>query len=258
MQKNFFMAKLVWLSGILTYFLIFLSTINAQENNPVQTQAEKMIQKKPVRETVSVSNRNPDASYLDIFHAKDKSKTYQKVNFTSLFRLRIISENFGTEEDKKRIKELLTKYETAVLNRYKRKYVSSEKLHLEIKREMKEIFNKMANKYQSQTMKILDECANKIIEIEMAETMESISRENSKIKLLSKNRIRLELAFNRIVKAEEMQLKERPESSIDHFRVAKFYGINILEDLAPNEKIRKKITDQYSVDKQDIRNLIAK
>ena len=205
----------------------------------------------------NIKAKNPKASYLDIFHAKSDSAKLHRTNKARIFSLQISVRNFGDKEDDEAFKKVRADFKSAVGDLYRGSYVASDQTFRKNRLEIKKLYEKLATLYHKRTLDLLDKCADALVETELQESAEPGSQVDSNVKQIDRNRSWLRNAYSQLTEGEKMQLQERPEFSISHYRVAKMYGIGILKDLSVGDAAKKKVENEYSVDSKDIKRLIA-
>ncbi len=204
-------------------------------------------------------DKNPRSSSLDIFHASFESAKLSRVNKERIFTLWVVVENFGSSEDKDAFQSIREDFKNGVLNRYKGRYVASSRLLHQNLRDIRALFESLANVYHQKVVGILEECADALIEAELQESVAGSNELESNIKLIGRNRDWLRHGYRQLTEGQNMQLQERPEFAINHYRVAKMYGIGILKNFSSDDVATKnKIESKYSIDTEDIKRLIAK
>ena len=241
------------LSTMLFFVVSTLAQGQGVKNKKVESAVEGKKGGKPL-----IEPRNPGSTYLDVFHASENVPKFRKENQNMIYTLHIIISNFGTADEKSSLKRSLRDFKQAVSQMYKRKLVDSENLFKKNKKDLNSLFEKMAAKYQSRTANLLDRCTDALVEVELAEAAEPGNELNSKVKLIYRNRAKLSVAYHQLVEAQSMFMIQKHRLAIGHYRVAKHYGINILQELTQDEAGKNRIAKEFAIDSKDIRNLIAR
>ena len=205
----------------------------------------------------NIKAKNPKASYLDIFHASQDSAKLHRLTKTRIFGLKVAVQNFGSAEDRGTFENIVKDFKAAVGDRYRGSYVASDQTFRKNMKNIKGLYTSLANLYYQRTQAILDQCADALVETELQESAEPGSQIESKIRQIDKSRAWLRNGYSQLNEGEKMQLQERPEFAISHYRVAKMYGIGILKDLSANDAAKKKVENEYLVDSKDIKRLVA-
>ena len=248
------------------FFLTF--AVSAQG----QGQAQQQEQKSSVESTASAPEankagkkesvlkpRNPRANYLDVFHASESAPKFRKENQVVISALRIIISNFGTAEEKSSLDGILQDFKKGITQLYKGRFVDSERLLKKNRKEMRELFEQLAVRYETRTSDLLDRCADALVELEISEfTAEPGNEIYSKAELVQRNKAKLNVAYKQLIEAQGLLQIDQHKLAIGHYRVAKHYGINILQDLLEDEESKNKVAREFAVDTEDIKNLIAK
>ncbi len=193
----------------------------------------------------------PEDTYLAKFHAQDVVAKLMKKNLEQVYLLKVIKMNFkdkGWDED---YKKAYAGYKKGMELYYKRNLIYS-RLELENnKKDLQKILKKVALVYKDKSLKMLEECAGRILALHLEATTRSDPNRHDH---LYANQSRLRIAYGQYDDAISAITSKHFETSIYHFRVAKSYGIKILESLA-GEKI-KDVKDKYKFDKADNLNRI--
>ncbi len=120
---------------------------------------------------------------------------------------------------------------------------------------------KMAEQYKKDTQDILDKCHTQVVALHLNQKTRS---DPNKHRELLQNQMRLRIAYGQMDDAENEYTARNFEQSLYHFRVAKAYGIRILETVAYTDEADAKsdglkvkdIKETYKKDKADNRNRI--
>jgi hypothetical protein len=105
-------------------------------------------------------------------------------------------------------------------------------------------------RYQADSKKMLEECAEKILERHLDAATKSDPNKHKELKV---NEMRLHIAYGQYDDAVNSAIDKKYHIAIYHLRVAKTYGIKILQDLSDDpEKVKK----QYEVIRADNLNRI--
>ncbi|RME90264.1 MAG: hypothetical protein D6767_07115 [Candidatus Hydrogenedentota bacterium] len=214
--------------------------------------------KKSKEKSEQTGEQDIPASYLDVFHAKEKAFSLRVSNRKDIYRLKIIVANFGDSETKPKFDKILKDYKEGVKVLYKNKFVQASKLLEENRKNIRELYAIFSRQYHNKAAELLNECADLLVETELSESIEPGSANRSKDKLIRKIRNRLSVAYAQLNLGSEFEnLKNYPEA-VAHFRVAKYHGIQILKELAETEEDKRKIEKKYAVDLADAENMVAK
>ncbi len=196
-------------------------------------------------------------SYLDIYHAKEISTRLGDSNRLQLYRLKIMVANFGDGDEKSKLDTTSENYKEAMKSMYKRHYLASEKKLTANRSEIQSMYATLAKKYREKTAEVLNRTADRLVEIELSESVEPGAFANTHAKLISRARISLVVGYNQLSMGEAEEGNTRYPEAISHFRVARFHAIHMLAAMAETEEDRKKILDEFKVDLMDIENKTA-
>jgi hypothetical protein len=192
----------------------------------------------------------PEENYLARFKAIEVSERLIRENLEDIYMLKIVSSNFkdqGWEGDYKQIYE---QYKKGVGYFYKRDVIYAR---VELERNKKAIYDlykKIAEYYKTQTTDMLNKCADAILDLSLDDKM---SYDVNRNKTVFRNMSRLRIAYGQTDDAQNNYDDGLYPNAIYHYRVAKAYGIQILEQLDPQNSKGK-----YDVHKADNMNRVLK
>ena len=208
-------------------------------------------------------SEKPDDSYLAKFHAQDVVQKLIKKNLEQIYLLKVIVGNFPGkwDEDAKKIYE---EYRRAIELYYKRDMVFARVWFEKNQKSISDLMKKMSDQYKDDAQKILDECHKQIISMHLSPKTRS---DPNKYKQLLENQQRLQIAYGQMDDADNQYVAKNYEQALYHYRVAKTYAIQILENVAEEEGGQtrddgtqvpelKKVKDDYKFHKADNRNRI--
>lgn len=206
----------------------------------------------------------PDDSYLAKFHAQVVVEKLVKRNLEQIYLLNVIVTNFSKYNWKADYDNIYSEYKRAIELYYKRDLIFSRVWLERNQKSISDLMKKMSEQYNKDTQLILDECHKQIISLHLNQKTRS---DPNKFKQLIDNQMRLRIAYGQMDDAENEYIAKNYEASLYHYRVAKTYGIKILENVAYDEggKTRedgtavpdiKTIKETYKYDKADNRNRI--
>jgi hypothetical protein len=204
--------------------------------------------------TYSTSQYNqaerPDDSYLAKFHAKDVVTKLIKQNLDQIYLLKVIVTNFADKGWKGDYDKVYDGYRKAMNFYYQRNVIYSRRYLEENRQGIQDLMKKISDDYKVTLDKMLEESAEKILMLYLDATTQS---DPNKYRELQQNEMRLKIAYGQYDDAVKNAMYQNYETSIYHFRVAKTYGISILESLAEDGKA---VADQYKVHRADNMNRI--
>lgn len=207
--------------------------------------------------TKSGSESQAQGSYLDVYHSKQKAFQLKESNKSEIYRLKVIVANFGESPEKEKLKAALKNYKDAIKKLYTRNYLQSAKMLEENKDDLNEIYASMVKIYNEKVDKLLDQCADRLVDMELAEVVGPATQDSSKARMISKTRIRITVAYGQLGNAEAMEKDQKYAEAISHYRVAIYHGIEILRSLAKNSEDENKILKEYSVEIADSENKLG-
>ena len=203
----------------------------------------------------------PDDSYLAKFYAQDVSDKLLKRNLEQIYLLNIIISNFNQGDWKGDYDKIYEEYKKGVEFYYKKDVIMSKHWFEKNKQSISDLMKKMADQYNKDSQLILDECHKQVVAIHMDPMTRS---DPNRFKELIENQMKLRIAYGQMGDASDEYVDKNYEKSIYHYRVAKSYGIRILESVAVSDESEgksdglklKDIKEKYKKDKADNRNRI--
>ncbi len=202
----------------------------------------------------------PDDSYLAKFHAQDVVDKLIKRNLEQIYLLNVIVSNFdkGWKSDYDKIYE---EYKRGTELYYKRDTIFARVWFERNQQSIADLMKKMSDQYNKDTQSILDECHKQIVALHLNQKTRS---DPNKFKELILNQMRLKIAYGQMDDAENEYVSKNYEATLYHYRVAKAYGIRILEAVAYSDESESKndglkvkdVKEKYKKDKADNRNRI--
>jgi len=201
----------------------------------------------------------PDDSYLAKFHAQDVAAKLIKRNLEQIYLLNVIVTNFKDYGWKGDYDKIYEEYKRAIELYYKRKIIFARVWFERNQKSISDLMKKMSDKYREDTQKILDDCHSKVVALHLNQKTRS---DPNKFKELLQNQMRLRIAYGQMDDAENEFIAKNYEASLYHFRVAKTYGIRILETVAYSDGSEgkgdtiKQVKEKYKFHKADNKNRI--
>ncbi len=222
--------------------LIMVLAVSFSVNTFAQEAAEKKDEKK-----YSPAER-PEENYLARFHALDRVHDLMRTNLEKIFMLKVVVSNFNEQGWNEGYESAYEGYKKGMDYYYKRDVIYARVELEDNKKNIGELYKKVAAKYKEQTQGMLNQCANMILNLSLDERARSNPDRNN---VLNRNMSRLRIAYGQYDDAERALFEHRYQTSVLHYRVAKTYAIKILEQLNPEEAKGK-----YDVHKADNLNRI--
>ena len=203
----------------------------------------------------------PDDSYLAKFHAQDVVAKLVKKNLEQIYLLNVIVTNFEKQGWKGDYDKIYEEYKRAIELYYKRDAIFARVWFERNQKSISDLMKKMSEQYNKDTQGILDICHKEIVALHLNQKIRS---DPNKHKELMQNQMRLRIAYGQMDDAENEYTAKNYEQALYHYRVAKSYGIKILEAVAYTDEADgktaglkiKDIKETYKKDKADNRNRI--
>jgi hypothetical protein len=195
----------------------------------------------------------PEDDYLAKFHANEVVEKLMKRNLDEIYMMNIMVKNNSGKGWDAKYQEIYNGYKDGMEQYYKRNMIYAkdklEKNHTAIN----ELFKTIYEDYKKQCEDLLNECAGKILLLHLDL---GTKIDPDKAELLNNNHLRLKVAYGQMDDAQNAQLNKYGLGSVYHLRVARAYGISIVEALAKDENEKKSVHDKYKVAKADDINRI--
>ena len=241
------MQKVISLTAILTFCL--LTALWAQDGGKDD----------PVRNpdgTYSTSKydeaERPDDSYLARFEAQGVVDRLLKKNFDIILLLRVVSTNFPEKGWTEDYNKCFEGYKKAMAYYYQRNMIYARKELETNTRDIKALLKKVADDYEKDSKTILDECIDQVLALHFNEKAKA---DPAKSREILDNQIRLRIGFGQLDNGSFSNMTMNYELAIYHFRMAKAYGIKILEETAKPEE-RGSVRAKYQIQIADNMNRI--
>lgn len=178
----------------------------------------------------------PQENYLARFHAIEVTEKLLRENLEKIYMFKVIKNNFKddhsdwtTDYDK-----VYAEYKEGVDLYYRRNVVYSREKLESNRKSIDEAYKKIAEAYRVDTIKMLGQCADMILELSLNPNTRT---DPNKSRELFDNQMRLSIAYAQLDEANNMFIELNYYESIAHFRNAKAYAILILEEIDPaNQK----------------------
>jgi hypothetical protein len=241
---------------LLLLSLVFTPIAHGQEEEPATNVSAETAP--AAAETVAEDEKyKRKNSYLDIFHAKTSASKLKSRLLVDIHRLRVMVYNYGDSDEKASYDKIKDAYKESVKLMYLAKFVKADDNFKSTKDLVQELYGKMAQKYRSKTAKMLNQCADQLVDMELTIDVDDEELEAfRKRKLAGKTRIRLMVAYSQLSMAEAYERDEEPGKSITHYRVARLHAVEMLVDLAKTSTERNKLMKQYQPDLLDIDSIV--
>lgn len=229
-------------------YLLILGFVFVSSPSAEGQQKQQVVEVDPdPKESYSEAER-PEDNYLSRFNAIKISESLIDKNLESIFLLKVIVSNYKDQGWEKEYKVIYDEYKKGVGLFYRRNVVYS-RVELERNRKaINKLYKKVSSFYKKQTITMLGECADKILNFSLDEANKYDPHRN---KVLYKNMMRLWIAYGQTDEARKSYIGSVYKNSLFHYRIAKSYAILILEELDPSTPKGK-----FDVDKADNLNRV--
>lgn len=187
-------------------------------------------------------DQRPEENYLAKFKAQEIVEFLIKENLEKIYMLKVVVSNFPQDSWNKDYNTIYEGYKKAMTLYYKRDVIYSRVELEKNKKAINELYKKMSDKYREDTEKMMDVCAETILVISLNAKTKS---DPNKMKQFYKNLMRVRIAYSQMDDAMSAYRDLQFQTSLFHFRVAKAYAIQLMEELLDKESLEKH-KDLYS------------
>jgi hypothetical protein len=248
MRKGFKVMSLILIS-VFTVSLVFAQEKAATKDDGIKKMPDGSYRSKDYDEST-----RPDDDYIAKFHARDVVENLMKRNIDEIFLIQVIvSNNPGKSDWNTKYQDLYKGYKDGMEQYYKRNLIYARDKLEKNQAAIRDMFKLIIEDYTKQCEDLMNEAAAKVLLLHM----DPVSRvDPDKHEQLQNNHLRLRVAYGQMDDAQKATADKYLPGSVYHLRVARAYGIAILEDLAKDENERKSIRDKYKVAKADDLNRI--
>jgi len=210
-------------------------------------EAKKGEEAKDPRKDYTEAER-PEENYLARFQAIAVCERLIKENLEQIYTLKVIVSNFKEQGWEKDYQQIYDDYKRGVGYFYKRDVIYGRVELEKNKKAIYDLYKKIAEYYKTETTKMLFTCADTILNLSLDVRTQS---DPNKGRTVFQNMMRLRIAYGQIDDAQSNFDDGLFHNSIFHYRVAKAYGIKILEEIDPANAKGK-----YEVHKADNLNRV--
>ncbi|MCP4134962.1 MAG: hypothetical protein GY754_28565 [bacterium] len=239
---------------ILTLVIAFgfiVTAVTGQEKNPTVDDSTLQPDGTYTSKTLDEAER-PEDSYLAKFHARDIVHKLVKRNLDQIYLLKVVVSNFKEYKWEEDYKKCYQGYKDAMELSYRRNLIYARQQFENNRKDISNLMLKMTDQYKKDTLTMLNECAEKIMELHLDAQTRSDPNKNRN---LINNQMRLRIAYGQFDDASSACMEKNYEAGIYHYRVAKTFGVKILQDIVPPEE-RKEVKKKYKYVKADNLNRI--
>jgi len=251
MKKIFKVASIFF---VLSFFMF--SFVQAQEKGAQAEKKDEEIKKMPdgsYRAKGYDEATRPDDNYLAKFHAIDVVSKLMRQNLDEIYLIKVIVSNFPDKGWSADYDKLYNGYKEGMELYFKRNIIYSRSKLEKNQSDIRELFKKIIDEYRKQAEAVLNECAGKVLLLHL----DVSSRiDPNRFDALYTNQLRLRVAYGQLDDAESSVYEKYFIGSIYHLRMARAYGISILEDLSATPQERESVQNKYKVIKADNLNRI--
>lgn len=194
----------------------------------------------------------PDDSNLAKFNAQDVVAKLMRRNLEQLHLIKIISTNFSDKGWDGEYNTCYEGYKKAVQYYYQRNMIYARHEFEINKKAINDLLKKITAEYEKDAKALLDESVDQVLALHFNEKVQA---DPAKSRHLVENQVRLRLAYVQYDDGCFYELLENYEAAIYYFRMAKSYGMKILEEFAKPEELDS-VKQKYQVHKADSMNRI--
>jgi hypothetical protein len=253
-RKDMTMKKYVKVMSLVIISAFVASLVVAQEKTT--TKDDGIVKKADgsYRSKDYDESTRPEDDYLAKFHALEVVEDLMKRNMDELQLLQVlILNNSGKSDWNTKYQELNNGYKDGLEQYYKRNLIYARDKLDKNQAGIRELFKLIIADYTKQVEDLLNEAASKVLQLHM----DAATRVNpDKQTQLQTNHIRLRVAYGQLDDSQKANSEKYLPGSVYHLRVARAYGIAILEDLSKDENEKKSVHDKYKVMKADNLNRV--
>jgi hypothetical protein len=202
---------------------------------------------------INEGNR-PEDNYLAKFHAQEVVEKLMKKNIDEIYLLKVLKDNNSGKSDwNTKYTEIYNGYKDAMEVYYKRNMIYARDKLEKNQIQIRDLFKLIIADYKKQCEDLLNECASKVMLLHLDA---SARVDPDRSDQLSTNHLRLKVAYGQLDDAQNSEMEKYFVGAIYHLRVARAYGISILEDTAKDDAEKKSIADKYKTAKADNLNRV--
>ncbi len=237
---------------VLIFFMITLATAQEKAVEKKDDGITKMPDGSYRSRDYDEANR-PDDSYLAKSYASEVIQKLMTKNLDEIYLIKVIVSNFSDKGWSAEYDKLYNGYKDGMEQYYKRNRIYARAKLEKNQAEIREAFKKILEEYKKQSETILGECAGKLLQLHL----DVSSRvDPNRFEMLYANQLRLKVAYAQTDEAVDAINNKYFSGAICHYRMAKAYGIAILEDVTAKPEEKDSVRNKYKVDKADNMNRI--
>ena len=192
-------------------------------------------------------DKRPVENYLEKFTAQEIVRTLIRENLNKIYMLKVVISNFPQDDWNKVYTDIYNTYKKAMSLYYKRDVIFTRVELEKNKKDINNLFKRIADKYRDDSEKMLDVCAESILIISLNPRTKA---DPNKMDQYYLNLGRMRIAYQQMDEAMLSYREKQFQTSVFHFRIAKTYAILMLEDLLRKEEIERQ-RDIYEKEEYD-------
>lgn len=235
-----------WLSLALFAPALYAQTAAPQANSTPAGEANKP------DAGASSGQTAEEPTYLDLHMASERNVRLNEQLTRDISRLGVLAQNFGSkvENSSATLEKIRNAHTGGMMLHMRRRYVEARTQLENANKDSQELFKKFAELFQKQNDEILTEATRKAAQLEQ-NLIGNPDRQGPSSVELSRARYQLQSAFGELTNAENLMRDGNFGGAIDHLRLARFFGINVLADLEDDEAKRGEVIKKYEVELSD-------
>lgn len=228
----------------ISVFLLTIVGLGAQA--PATTPATAT----PAAETAT--HDEAEDNYLDRQNALKGMDSLRTETQKDIRKLSVMVSNFGSEVagSDGELKSIRDRYEETSVLYYRQLYVKARGKLDEVRVSVQALYKKFNEHYTQRTNAILIEAAKAVSGDEL-KVQPGSGNETEWSTDLIKNQSRLRTAYGHVATAQELTRDKRYGDAIDHYRLAKLFGISLLRGMDEDPQRSKAVDDKYRNDLGD-------
>jgi len=230
---------------ILSFFLAAMPAL-------LFAQAAQAPAAQPAAPSPAQGDPHTEENYLERITALKGIDVLRAETQRDIRKLSVLVQNFGAEVPgaDAELKKLRDSYEEASILFYRQQYVQARKVVDQVRTGTSELFKKFSENMAKRTDAILEDCAKSVSAQELTPTSGGGNETEWSTGLIM-NQSRLRTAYAHVAEAKNLVRDKRYGESIDHYRLAKLFGVLLLKNNEEDVAKQKAIEEKYKSDYQD-------
>ncbi|MCE9600168.1 MAG: hypothetical protein K8S54_19575 [Spirochaetia bacterium] len=232
----------------ITVFLLALAGLGAQ--TPAATQTTPAAAE-------TATHDDAEDNYLDRQNALKGMESLRTDTQKDIRKLSVMVSNFGAEVagSDGELKSIRDRYEESSIMYYRQMYVKARGKLDEVRVSVSALYKKFNDHYTQRTNAILVEAAKAVSGDEL-KVQPGSGNETEWSTDLIKNQSRLRTAYGHVAIAQDLTRDKRYGDAIDHYRLAKLFGIGLLKGMDEDPARSKAVDDKYRNDIGDASGIV--